>query len=370
MRLFKKSASVLLCLCLCLCPLAFHADALSGGACTQIGNVRLYGGHMLEEIDLSAMVRDDESLAKGDLYFCRIYDDPQTAIETWNYDRIANFVFSEDKPGVAVLADYPGASAPLDPGDYILFAVEGNLFDDVPFYSFSAKEYYENTPPEAYGLRPNTVGLPSFEDFTVVHAEGEMIYTMRMTLDPALVSFYDTVNPDGVIEIDCKYGYDADDTFCTIHARPVSYDADNGVLTIELLGADGSVGTNLHNFRTNDESYGYIFKFTFFSGLFTCGSAKSAHAFVQLSGRAIEGMPERIFTHDTFAGKLFERLHGMLYSEKRVKRTFAMVSLLLLAVPFFGRLMRAGFDSVRTYSGNAVDVGIAALRQMIRAYLK
>ena len=370
MRSLKKCLAALLCVCVCLCPLAVLADAASNDACTQIGEVRFYGGHMLEAIDLSALVRDEETLATGDLYLCVIYDDPKTALETWNYNRIANFVFSEDKAGLAVLADYPGAEAPVDPGNYMLFAAKGNLFDDVPYYTFSAKEYYQNTPPKAYGLRPNAVGLPAFSDFAVVEAEGETVYTMRMTLDSELVSFYDAINMDGGIEIDCKYGYGADDTFCTISARPAAYDAETGVLTIELLDPDGSVGTNLHNFRLDDEDYGYVFRFTFFSGLFTCGSAKSAHAFVQISGRAIEGMPERIFTHDTRAGKVYERLHGKLYSEKRARRTFAMVSLMVLAAPVFVRLMRAGFDSVRAFSGNTVDSGIAALRQMIRSYLQ
>ena len=370
MRTIKKTLAVLLCMCLWLCPLAVSADAAQDGACTRIGDVRFYGGHMLEAIDLSALVRDADTLAAGALYLCRIYDAPQTALETWNYDRIANFEFSETEIGVAVLADYPGAAAPVDPGDYMLFAAKGNLFDDVPYYTFSAKEYYHSTPPGAYGLRPNAVGLPAFSDFAVVQAEGETVYTMRMTLDPALASFYDAVDPNGEIEIGCKYGYAVADTFSTIRARPVSFDNDSGVLTIELLGEDGSAGTNLHNFRTDDEDYGYVFQFTFFGGLFTCGSARSAHAFVQISGRAIEGMPERIFTHDALAGKLYERLHGMLYSEKRVKRIFAMASLILFAAPVGLRLVRAGYDSVRAYSGNAVDGGIAALREMIRSFLQ
>ncbi|MBQ7542225.1 MAG: hypothetical protein IJT44_08045 [Clostridia bacterium] len=371
MRYFKKNLAALLCVCLCLCPLAVCADASPGNAYTQIGEVRFYGGRRLEEIDLSTMVRDEDTLANGTLYLCRIYDEPQTAIETWNYDRIANFEFSEEKSGLAVLADYPGAEAPVDPGDYVLFSPKGDLFDDVPFYAFSAKEYYRNTPPAAYGLRPNTVGLPAFEDFAVVRAEGETVSTMRMTLDPALASFYDAVNPDGEIAIDCKYGYGADDVFFTISARPAAYDAESGVLTIELLDADGSVGTNLHNFRMNDEDYGYIFRFTFFAGLFTCGSAKSAHSFVQISGRAVDGMPERIFTHDTSAGRTLERLHGMLYSEKPAKLRFAKTALQLLNVHFCLRLTNAGLASVRAFSGNTDDdraLHWQKARDFVRAY--
>ena len=60
----------------------------------------------------------------------------------------------------------------------------------------------------------------------------------------------------------------------------------------------------------------------------------------------------------------------MLYSEKRVKRIFAMASLILFAAPVGLRLVRAGYDSVRAYSGNAVDGGIAALREMIRSFLQ
>ena len=369
MHAVKRILAALLCACLCLSVLTPAANA-AGATYTQIGDVRFYGGRYLNAIDLSALVRESDTLYTDDLYLCRIYDDPQTAIETWNYDRIANFRFSNERIGVAVLADYPGASATVDPGDYILFAPQGNLFDDVPYYAFSAKEYYHNTPSGAYGLRLNTVGLPEFSDFAVIKAEGETVYTMRMTLEPSLVAFYDAVNPDALIEIECKYGYETDDTFCTVRARPAAFDAGSGELTIELLGEDGSAGAHMHNFRVNDEDYGYVFRFTFFAGLFTCGSAKSAFSSVQIAGSTIEGMPERIFSRSALAGKRYERLHGMLYSEKRVKRTFAVVSLILCTWPVFLRLLRAGIDSVRAYNGNALDGGFAALRQILRGYLK
>lgn len=368
-RMKKKCVrmlSLLVCVCLLVGAMSPAADAAFGGPYSTIGDVRFYGGKMLDRIDLSALVRDGETLADGALFLCRVYDEPALAIESWNYDRIANFEFICEDPGVAALADYPGAAAPIEPGTYVLFSPRGNLFDDVPYYAFTAKEYYQNASPDAGGLVPARAGLPAFSGFRVAEADGETVYTMEMTLDAELVAFYDAVNPDGAIEIACKYGYSADDTFATIAARPAAYDASSGLLTIELLGPDGTVGAHLHNFCLDAEDYGYVFQFTFFTGLFTCGAAKSAHAFVQISGGAIEGMPRRVFAEDYAAGRLLARLSGRLWSEKRARRRAAFLLLLPLSVPICVRLARAYLDSARAFDGNNVDDGRAALREALR----
>ena len=361
-----RMLSVLLCVCMLVCAMSPAAGAAVGGAFSTIGDVRFFGGKMLDRIDLSALVRDSETLAEGALFLCRVYDEPAAAIESWNYIRIANFEFICENPGVAVLSDYPGASAPIEPGTYVLFSPRGNLFDDVPFYSFTAKEYYHNADPGAGGLVPVRAGLPEFGGFTVTKADGETVYTMQMTLVPELVAFYDGVNPDGAIEIECKYGYNADDTFATVAARPAEYDASSGVLTIELLAPDGTVGAHLHNFCLDADDYGYVFQFTFFSGLFTCGAAKSLHAFVQISGGSIKGMPRRVFAEDSTAGRLLKGLSGKLWSEKRARRRAAFLLMLPLTVPVCLRLARAYLDSARAFDGNAVDGGRAALREALR----
>ena len=366
MRRCKRALALLLCVCMLACELCFVADASFGGAYTRIGDVLFYGGKMLNRIDLSALVRDAQTPAQGSLFLCRVYDEAARAIETGNYDRIANMEFICEKPGVAELADYPGAAAPIEPGTYVLFSPRGNLFDDVPYYAFTAKEYYQNARANAGGLVPARVGLPAFDGFAVTQAQGETVYTMQMTLDRELADFYDAVNPDGEIAIYCKYGYSTDDTFATIAARPASYDAQSGVLTIELLAADGTVGAHLHNFCLDAEDYGYVFQFTFFSGLFTCGAAQSSHAFVQLSGGAVEGMPRRVFFEDDAVGRLYTRLSGRLWSEKRARRRAAFVLLLPLSVPLYGRLTRAVFDSAAAFEDDAVDAGRDALREALR----
>ncbi len=370
MRRCRRALSLFLCACLLLCGMCPTAAASFGGPYTTIDNVRFYGGKMLEQIDLSALVDVPETLAEGPLFLCRVYDEAARAIDTGNYDRIANFEFFCEEPGVAVLSDYPGASAPIEPGTYVLFAVRGDLFDDVPYYVFTAKDYYRNASPNAGGLVPARVGLPAFDDLIVTEADGETVYTMQMTLEASLAEFYDAVNPDAQIEIACKYGYGADDTFATIAARPSAYDASTGVLTIELLAADGTVGAHLHNFCLDAEDYGYVFQFTFFSGLFTCGAARSAHAFRQISGRVIEGMPHRVFTQDDPLGRLFTRISGRLWSEKRARRRAAFLLLLPLSVPLCIRLTRAALDSARAFDGNAVDVERDALRASLRRLLQ
>lgn len=367
MKTCRRAVSLLLCVCLFLSAASFGVSgAFGSGPYTTIGGVRFFGGKMLERIDLSALVRDRETLAEGALFLCRVYDEPALAIETYNYDRIANFELICGNFVEAVLSDYPGAAAPIEPGTYVLFSPRGNLFDDVPYYTFTAKEYYQNASPDAGGLVPARVGLPAFDDIKVAQAEGETVYTMQMTLDPELVAFYDAVNPEGEIEIACKYGYGADDTFATIAARPAAYDTSSGLLTIELLAADGTVGAHLHNFCLDADDYGYVFQFTFFSGLFTCGAAKSAHAFVQISGGAIEGMPRRVFAEDDAAGRLLTRLCGKLWSEKTARRRAAFLLLLTLAAPLCIRLLRAILDSARAFDGNAVDAGRAVLREALR----
>lgn len=370
MKTCRRVLSLLLCVCLLAGGTCFAADAAFGGAYTRIGDVLFYGGKMLSRIDLSALVRDPETLAQGALFLCRVYDEPAAAIETWNYDRIANLEFICEKNGVAELSDYPGAAAPIEPGTYVLFSPHGNLFDDVPYYAFTAKDYYRNADASAGGLVGARVGLPAFSGFAVTKAEGETVYEMRMTLDADLAAFYDAVNPDGEIAIYCKYGYGADDTFATIAARPAAYDAGTGELTIELLSADGTVGAHLHNFCLDAEDYGYVFQFTFFSGLFMCGAAKSAHAFVQISGGAIEGMPRRVFAEDDPAGRLMMRLSGRLWSEKRARRRAAFLLLLPLAIPTYARLLRAVFGSASAFEGNAVDAGRAAVREALRRILQ
>lgn len=370
MKRCRRILSVFVCLCLLACMTCPAADAAFGGPYSTIGDVRFYGGKNLDRIDLSALVSDRETLAEGPLFLCRVYDEPAAAIASYNYDRIANLEFICNSSGVAELSDYPGAAAPIEPGTYVLFSPRGDLFDDVPYYAFSAKDYYRNASPDAGGLVPARVGLPAFSDFSVTKADGETVYTMQMTLDPELAAFYDAVDPEGEIEIACKYGYSADDTFATIAARPADYDAQSGVLTIELLAADGTVGAHLHNFCLDVQDYGYVFQFTFFSGLFRCGAAKSAHAFVQISGGAIEGMPRRVFTEDDPAGRLFTRISGRLWSEKRARRRAAFLLLLPLAAPVYLRLLRAVLDSARAFDGNAVDAGQAALRQTLRRLLQ
>lgn len=366
MKLCRRAISLLVCASLLLSGMCISAFAAFGGPYTTIDGVRFYGGKMLERIDLTALVRDRETLAEGALFLCRIYDEPALAIESYNYDRIANFELICDNFVEAVLADYPGAAAPIEPGTYVLFSPRGNLFDDVPYYTFTARDYYHNASPDAGGLVPARAGLPAFDGFTVTKAEGETVYTMQMTLDPELAAFYDGVNPDGEIEISCKYGYSADDTFATIAARPAAYDASTGLLTIELLAPDGTVGAHLHNFCLDADDYGYVFQFTFFTGLFTCGAAKSAHAYVQISGGAIEGMPRRVFTENDPAGRLLARLTGKLWSEKSARRRAAFVLLVTLALPLGARLLRAVLDSARAFDGNTVDAGRAALREALR----
>ena len=366
MKKCRRMLSLFVCACL-LCGTCFGASAAFGsGPFSTIDGVRFYGGKMLERIDLSALVQDRGTLAEGALFLCRVYDEPARAIETYNYDRIANFELICTDSVVAELSDYPGAAAPIEPGTYVLFSPRGNLFDDVPFYTFTAKEYYRNASPGAGGLVPVRAGLPAFDDVKVTRAEGETVYTMQMTLEPELAAFYDDVNPDGAIEIECKFGYAADDTFATIEARPAAYDKSSGVLTIELLSADGTVGAHLHNFCLDAEDSGYVFQFTFFSGLFTCGAAKSLHAFVQLSGGSIEGMPQRVFAQSDLAGRLLKRLSGRLWSDKPARRRAAFLLMLPLAVPLCIRLARAFTDSVRAFDGNAVDAGRAALREALR----
>ena len=364
MKKCRQALSLVLCVCLLTCGMCFPADAAFGGPYTRIGDVLFYGGKMLDRIDLSALVNDRETLAEGPLFLCRVYEDPASAIATGNYDRIANLEFICEKKGVAELSDYPGAAAPIEPGTYVLFSERGNLFDDVPYYAFSAKEYYHNAS-SAGTLVPARVGLPAFSGFRVTKAEGETVYTMQMTLDAELAAFYDGVNPDGAITIYCKYNYDADSTFAEIAARPAAYDPESGELTIELLSADGTVGAHLHNFCLNAEDYGYVFRFTFFNGLFTCGAAQSAHAFVQISGGAIEGMPRRVFVEDDPGGRLFTRVSGKLWSEKRARRRAALLLLLPLAIPVYWRLTRAVLDSARAFEGNAVDAGRDVLRETL-----
>ncbi len=362
----RRVLSLFVCACL-LFGTCMTASAVFGtGPFSVIDGVKFYGGKMLDRIDLSALVHDRDSLAQGALFLCRVYDEPALAIETYNYDRIANFELICNGSVEAVLSDYPGAAAPIEPGTYVLFSPRGNLFDDVPYYSFTARDYYHNGSPGAGGLVPLRAGLPQFDGVRVTKAEGETVYTMQMTLDPELAAFYDGVNPDGAIEIECKFGYAADDTFATVAARPAAYDASTGLLTIELLAADGTVGAHLHNFCLDAQDPGYVFQFTFFSGLFTCGAAKSLHAFVQLSGSSIEGMPQRVFAENDLAGKLATRLSGRLWSEKTARRRAAFLLLLPLAVPLCVRLLRAFTESVRAFEGNAADAQRAALRETLR----
>jgi hypothetical protein len=193
---------------------------------------------------------------------------------------------------------------------------------------------------------------------------------MQMTLEAELAAFYDAVNPDAQIEISCKYGYDADDTFAVIAARPAAYDAETGLLTIELLGEDGTVGAHLHNFCLDAQDYGYVFQFTFFAGLFTCGAAQSSHAFRQISGGAIEGIPRRVFTEDDSVARLFMRIRGKLWSEKRARRRAAFVLMLPLLLPVCWRLSRAFFASARAFGGNNVDADRAAWRDSLRRMLQ
>lgn len=366
MKKCRRALSLLLCVCLILCGTGFGAFGAFGGPFSVIDGVRFYGGKMLDRIDLSALVHDRDTLADGALFLCRIYDEPALAIETYNCDRIANFELICNDSVEAVLSDYPGAAAPIEPGTYVLFSPQGNLFDDVPYYTFTARDYYHNASPNAGGLVPVRAGLPAFDDIKVTKADGETVYTMQMTLDPELVDFYDDVNPDGEIEIACKYGYGADDTFATIAARPAAYDTETGLLTIELLAADGTVGAHLHNFCLDADDYGYVFQFTFFSGLFSCGAAKSLHAYVQISGGAIEGMPRRVFAEDDPVGRLVTRVSGRLWSEKTARRRAAFLLLLPLAVPLCVRLLRAVLDSASAFDGNAVDAGRAVLREALR----
>ena len=359
----KKAIALLLCAVLCLSP-CLTAGAAYGKPFSRIGDVLFYGGRLLEEIDLSALIDDPDTCALGALFLCRVYGDPAEAIETQDYDRVANFEFTGG--GKAVLSDYPGASAPIDPGVYALFSPNGDLFDDVPYYAFSAKDYYKNASPDAGGITLCRVGLPSFSGYTVTKADGDVVYEMQMTLEEDLVSFYDTFDPNARIAIDCKYGYADSDTFCTVEARPMSFDFSTGLLTIELLSADGTAGTVLHNFRANEDDYGYVFKFTFFPGLFSCGAAQSAHAFMQISGKVIDGLPQRVFTRDDAIGQMFEKLCGKLWSEKRVRRVGAMTLLAVFALPVFAQFMHNVFRSVRAFDGDAVDTG----RDAFRRYLK
>ncbi len=361
--MMRKTIALLLAIVLLACP-CLTADAVLGAPFSRIGDVRFYGGHQLEEIDLSALVGDPDTLADGSLFLCRVYDTLPEAIETWNYDRIANFEFTDS--GSAVLADYPGASAPIEPGQYALFSPNGNLFDDVPYYSFSAQDYYRAASPRADALRLCRVGLPYFDGYTVTKADGETVYEIEMTLAPELAEFYDDYDPNVPIEIECKYGYDSNETFCTVQAHAKAYDRASGLLTVELLSRDGTPGTNFHNFCMDADDYGYVFKFTYFPGLFTCGAAQSAHAFRQISGKVIEGMPQRVFTQDSALGRLFAKLGGKLWSEKRVRRVGAMAALGLLALPVCAGFMHAVFSSVRAFDGNAVTAGLDAFR----AYLK
>ena len=141
----KRLLSITVCLCVIASCMPFGCLA-AGGAFTQIGDVRFYGGAYLDTVDFSAVISDVSTVSGRTLHLCRVYDEG-TAYES--ADRIANFVFDETRPGVAVLDDYPGAEARIEPGAYLFRAVDGVLFDDVDEYRFSAKTYYQNADPDA-----------------------------------------------------------------------------------------------------------------------------------------------------------------------------------------------------------------------------
>ena len=104
MKKCRRAAALLLCVCLLLSTAGFGAFGAFGGPYTTIGDVRFYGGKYLDRIDLTALVRDRETLAEGALFLCRIYDEPALAIETYNYDRIANFELFCDNSVSAVIS--------------------------------------------------------------------------------------------------------------------------------------------------------------------------------------------------------------------------------------------------------------------------
>ena len=359
----KRVFCVTVCICMLLACLPFGCFA--AGAFSQIGDVRFYGGAYLDTVDFSAMIADRSTVTNKTLHLCRIYDE---GTEYESCDRVANFVFDEARPGVAVLDDYPGAEAKIEPGSYLLKAVDGVLFDDVEEYRFSAADYYKNADPGAVpAWRPVRAGLPAFDGYTITKADGEIVYEIEMTLSEELAAFYDTMHPDVPVQIECKYGYDADEVFAVIDARAKAYDPASGVLTVELLNEAGEAGTNLHNFCIDAESYGYIFQFNYGAGLFTCGAAQSMYAFRQLSGRVIGNMPTRTFS-ETRTGKLYQRLQGKLWSEKKYRRAFAFTTLLAPMVLY--RLTREVLQSVGAFDHNTADAAQTVLRDTIRKYLK
>ena len=363
--MLKKMICAAVCACLLLTCLPFVSTAASGNWYTHIGDVRMSGGAYLDALDFSAVIGDRGTVTDKTLHLCRVYD-AGTSYESC--DRVANFVFDVSRPGVAVLDDYPGAEAKIEPGDYILQAVDGCLFDDTEVFRFSAADYYKNVYPNANpGLRPVRVGLPAFDGYRITKAQGETVYEIQMTLSEELAAFYDTLHPDVPLQIDCKYGYGSDEVFAVLDARAAAYDPVSGVLTVELLNENGDVGTNMHDFRISEESYGYVFEFEYPAGLFSCGGAKSAYAFRQISGRAIENMPARIFT-ETNAGRLYSRLNGKLWSEKPYRRAFAFTALWMLAPYFFTNLTRETLRSVSAFDRNTADAAREVIRQTLQKY--
>ena len=363
--MLKKIAGCVLCVGLLLYGLPFGCFAASGRWYTHVGDVRFSGGTYLDAADFSAVIDDVSTITDRTLHLCRVFDEgtPYESLE-----RVANFVFSADRVGVAVLDDYPGAEAKIEPGSYVFRSSDGCLFDDVDAFRFTAVEYYQNADPTALpAWRPNTVGLPAFDRYTITKAQGETVYEIQMTLCEELRAFYDTLHPEVPVQIDCKYGYGADEVFAVLDARAQSYDPDSGVLTLELLNEDGGAGTNLHDFCVDAESYGYIFEFEYPAGLFSCGGARSGYAFRQISGKAIENMPTRMFT-ETNAGKLYSRLSGKLWSEKRYRRAFAFTALCLLSPVFLSRLARETLRSVSAFDRNAADAAREVLRETLRKY--
>lgn len=388
MKTTKRVIAFLLCVCLLAVTsvVSSAADGTDSGSrrwFTQIDGVRIDGAPYLSAIDFSAVVEDPATLSGKTL---RLYqsrspgrlipvpaaDDPTlTRDDLERMDWIANFVFSDEETGVAVLDLYPHAQAQvrIECPVYVLAAEEGVLFDDTEYFTFTSKEYFQNAFKGEDGKYLQTCVMRGmsgdnwFSGCAVTKAEGETVYEMELTLERVYKGIFDTFDPEAEVEI---YGVHSG-TFCCMQAYPIALDAEDGVLTIELRGEDGTPGVTMFGLRLfdNDDCYDFVLETP--SGLLSCGAAEMRAAKLEVRPGYADGMPMRNWS-EIGLGRYAYRFAQNIRSNDKVRSMLASTVYMILMPVFFADGVLVIRDAVEALGGRTQENRMAWLSVMLSSF--
>lgn len=288
-------------------------------------------------IDLSDQIQDVTTINDGVLW-----------VNNGDEDYWSEARFDSEQPGLVHFGWFDGELNEFNMNSfgiggynftYTLYAEEGNLYDDVPSYSFTTKDVFDS-------VSEYTTFYLWYPDVAVAKKDGDLVKELTLNFNPEWTGTDDflmnTVDMDQEITMTAHlFGY-------TVAYRAVPVDFKEGALTVALYDGD-KAGVAMHGlqYTIGTETYSmteYNFTFLIPEGMFRYNdTVVNGEAEYWFWPPEIEGLPNRsVFQVPEWLRRLGskliinEALGNILFKVLRIPLT-------LILFPVFYRAIKKSF---------------------------